>query len=258
MTSATSGEKWNLDQSDREKLAPTGKLRVAIAVGSAVSAVWTMRNAETGEPSGPTVDLGRLIAARIGVPLALVEYGSSGEIIDAAPLGAWDVSFTPVDAERKKSVDFGPNFFLGESTYMVPKGSTIERLEDVDRDGVRVYGVENTATIRSSRRTLKNTTATGLSNLDEALEKFRNGEVDALALGKESLHSLLPQFPGARILNGHFHAAGTAIAVPRGHADALEIFSRIIEELKSDGSVRRIFNTHGMESATVAPAASRS
>jgi polar amino acid transport system substrate-binding protein len=247
-----------VDQRTRELLAPTGSLRVAVAVGSAISAVWTRRDAETGEPRGPTVDLVRHIAERLGVPLVLIECASSGEIIEAASSGTWDVSFAPVDAERKTLVDFGPNYFLGESTYMVPAGSPIISIEEVDRKGVRVLGVENTATIRSARKSLKNTSAIGLQGLDEALERFRNGEVDALALGKESLQSLLPRFPGARMLDGHFHAAGTALAVPKGHTEALEVFSSMIEDLKGDGTVREVFDAHGMETATVAPAGSRS
>jgi polar amino acid transport system substrate-binding protein len=242
-----------IDDATRLSLAPTGTLRVGIAVGSAVSAVWTARDGATGQPRGPTVDLGKLIAERLGLPLQLVEFGSSGEIIEAASTDAWDVAFTPVDAERKKAVEFGPNYFLGESTYMVPSGSPISKLDEVDHEDVRVYGVENTATIRSARRTLMNTAAIGLSSLDEVLEKFRKGEADAIALGKESLRSLLPDFPGARILDGHFHAAGTAVAVPPGHSDALKVFSAIIEDLKRDGTVRRIFDSHGMTTATIAP-----
>jgi polar amino acid transport system substrate-binding protein len=248
----------SIDSKTRELLAPTGSLRVAVAVGSAISAVWTMRDAEAGKPRGPTVDLAKILAERLGVPLTLVECESSGAIIESASSGTWDVSFTPVDTERKKSVDFGPNYFLGESTYMVLAGSPIASIAEVDRESVRVLGVENTATIRSARRSLKNTTAIGVSTLDEALEKFRSGEADAIALGKESLRSLLPQFPGARILDGHFHAAGTAVAVPKGHTDALEVFSCLIEDLKNDGTVRRVFDAHGMETATVAPAGSRS
>jgi polar amino acid transport system substrate-binding protein len=243
-----------IDPQRRTALAPTGRLRVGIAVGSAISATWTKRDAATGHPVGPTVDLGTIFAERAGLSLALVEYGSSGEIIKAASAGDWDVSFTPVDAERKAIVDFGPAFALGESTYMVPKGSTVSSLDEVDRAGARIFGVENTATIRAACKSLKRTSATGLTSLDEVLTKFRNGEADAIALGKESLLSMLPDFPGARILDGHFLALATALAVPKGHAVALEVFSELMEELKADGTVRKIFDRHGMMSATVAPA----
>ena len=241
----------------RRALAPTGRLRVGIAVGDAISAVWTRRD-QAGKPAGPTVDLAAIFAERTALPLALVEYASSGEIIEAASSGQWDVSFTPVDAQRKTIVDFGPNFALGESTYMVPKGSEIVSLADVDRPGVRIYGVENTATIRSCRSSLKHTTAKGLPALKEVLDKFRAGEADAIALGRESLFSIQPEFPGARVLDGNFLAAGTALAVPKGRKQSLDVFTAILEDVKADGTVRKIFDKHGMTNSTVAPTGSRS
>ncbi|WGF88945.1 transporter substrate-binding domain-containing protein [Marinivivus vitaminiproducens] len=234
-------------------LAPSGELRVAIAVGKAKSAVWTMPDPDTGEPEGVTVDLARAIASRLDVPLRLVELGSSGAIIASANEGTWDLSFTPVDAERKLAVLFGPDFYRGESTYLVPAGSPIRTIDEVDRDGVRVVGVEDTATIRSARRSLANTSVAGVAGIDDALALFREGRADALALGTESLRSLLPGFPSARILDGHFHAAGTAIAVPLGHEEALAAATEMIEALKADGTVRRAFDTHGMAAAEVAP-----
>ena len=240
------------------ELAPTGKLRVGIAVGPAASALWTIRDPATGRPRGVTVDLGTALAQRLGVPVELVEYKSSGEIIEAAASGGWDVSFTPVDADRKARVDFGPNYALGESTYMVAPGSSIKSIEEVDRPGVRVVGVENTATIRTARRTLKNTAAIGAKSLDEAVEMMRSGKADAIALGRESLASLAPKLPGARILDGHFHATGTAIAVPKNKPAALAYATEFIEAAKADGTVRRAFDAAGMKDAKVAPAGSRS
>jgi polar amino acid transport system substrate-binding protein len=245
------------NQSDAAIVAPGGVLRVGIAVGPALSAMWTIRDPATGQPRGVTVELGRALAERLGLPLQLVEHASSGEVIKAAA-GAWDVAFTPVDAERKTMVLFGPNYALGRSTYMVPAGSTAKTLADIDQPGMRVAGVENTATIRSARRTLTNTTATGITGLDEAVALFRAGEVDALALGGESIRSLLPQFPGSRMLDESFHEAGTALAVPLGHEPALRILSELIEDLKRDGTVRRAFDANGMQDAEVAPAGSYS
>jgi polar amino acid transport system substrate-binding protein len=232
-----------IDTHVQSALAPTGRLRAGIAVGSAISATWAKRDAHTGLPFGPTVDLVTIFAARTGLDLTLVEYGSSGEIVKAALAGGWDVSFTPVDEERKTQVDFGPTFALSESTYMVLPGSSISNIDDVDRVGVRVFGVENTATIRAARRSLKNTTAVGLTSLEEVLAKFGNGAAEAI--------------PGARILDGHFLALGTAVAVPRGNRVALDIFSRLLDELKADGTVRRIFDKYGMTGTTVAPAGFR-
>ena len=243
---------------DAAIVAPGGVLRVGIAVGPALSAMWTVRDPATGQPRGVTVELGRALAERLGLPLQLVEHASSGEVIKTAATGAWDVAFTPVDAERKTMVLFGPNYALGRSTYMVPAGSMARTLADIDQPGVRVAGVENTATIRSARRTLTNTTARGITGLDEAVALFGVGEVDALALGGESIRSLLPQFPGSRMLDESFHEAGTAVAVPLGNEPALRVVSDLIEALKRDGTVRRAFDANGMHDAEVAPAGSYS
>lgn len=239
-------------------IAPTGELRVAIAVGKVRCAVWTSRDNGREDPRGVTVDLAKVMAERLGLPLKLVEFASSGKIIEGAPLNEWDVAFAPVDGERKKVVDFGPNYFIGESTYMVSRRSAIGTISEVDQEWVRIVGVENTATIRSARRTLTKTTAVGAVGMDDVLATFRNGEADAIALGKETLESLLPQFPGARILDGHFHTTGFAVAVPKGNAIALAIVSEFIEQMKSDGSIRHIFDAHGMAETSVAPMGSYS
>lgn len=242
----------------RAALAPTGVLRVGVAVGPAGSAVWTVRDPATGKPRGVTVDLGAAMAERLGVPVRFVEHESSGAVVKAAASGAWDVGFAPVDAERKTAVAFGPNHYLGVSTYMVPAGSAIRSLADVDRPGVRVVGVEDTATIRSARRTLSATTARGVAGLEEAVRMFGDGEVDALALGGESIRSLLARFPGARMLDESFHAAGTAACVPLGHTAALAAVTALIEDMKRDGTIRSAFDANGMEAAEVAPLGSYS
>lgn len=247
-----------LTEKERAQLCPTGRLRAGIAVGPAGSAVWATRDDATGRPRGVTVDLSAALALWLDVPLELVELASSGAIIEAADGNVWDVSYTPVDAERKTRVDFGPNYFLGESTYMVRPGSSITSIEEVNRPGVRVIGVEGTATLRSARRTLSQTEARGVTGLDEALALFTAGEADAVALGRESLISLLPKIPGARMLDGAFHAAGTAVAVPKGHAAALACVTEFIEMAKENGTVRAIFDRHGMADSALAPAGSRS
>ncbi len=240
-----------------KELAPSGMLRVGIGVGPAASAYWAIKDPATGKPRGVTVDLGTALAEKLGVPVELVVFASSGEVIDAADKNQWDVAFTPVDEERKKRVDFGPDYYLSTSTFLVPAGSKIQSIAEVDRAGVRVIGVENTATIRTARRVLKNTPVVGTRGAFELVDLLRDGKADAAALGRESLQGLAPQVPGSRILDGYFHAAGTAVAVPKGRPAALAYVSAFIEEAKQNGLVRRALDGMGFKDSPVAPAGSR-
>ncbi len=239
------------------ELAPTGKLRVGIGVGAVASAFWAIRDPATGRPRGVTVDLATALAQELGVPLELVVYPNSGELTLAGPRGEWDVAFMPVDAERAKAVDFGPAYYLFESTYLVPAGSPIRSLAEVDRPGVRVVAIEGTTTARSAARSLKNATLLRFQTVEELRELVRSGQADAVALGRESLEGLAAQLPGARILEGSFHASGVAVAVPKNRPAALAYVTNFIETAKAAGVVRRALDNAGLTKATVAPASPR-
>jgi polar amino acid transport system substrate-binding protein len=243
------------DAATRAELLPTGALRVGIGVGPVASAFWATRGAD-GQPRGVTLVLAEDAARRLGVPLVLQPYASSGEVTEAGARAAWDLSFMPVDPQRAAQLNFGPDYYLFTSTYLVPAGSAIRSLEEVNRPGVRVFGVANTTTIRAAQRAQAQASFTGLTSVDEILARLAAGEVDAIALGRESLDSLLPRLPGARILDGHFHATGTAVAVPRGKPLSHAWATAFMESAKADGTVRRALDSMGL-SGPVAPPGSR-
>src|SRR5262245_16489630 len=136
-----------------KELVPTGKLRVGVAVGPAASALWCVREPGTGRARGVPVELGTALAQWLKVPVELVEYDSSGKIIAATSGNAWDVTFVPVDDDRKKVVDFGAPYHLLQSTYLVAPGSTIKTVEEVNSAGVRVEGGGGTETCSATHMT---------------------------------------------------------------------------------------------------------
>jgi polar amino acid transport system substrate-binding protein len=237
-----------------KELAPTGKLRVAIAVGPAPSALWCIRDPASGKPKGVPIELGTAMAGNLKVPVQLVEYQASGEIIKAVNDNAWDVTFVPVDDERKKVVDFGAPYHLLQSTYLVAPGSTIKNLDEVNQPGVRIAGVEGTATFRASTKASPNATPVTVKNPDEAIALMKAGKIEAIALSRETIVQLAHMLPGSRALDGGFLNSTTAVAVGKNKPAAHAFVTAFIEQAKADGLVRRSLDMMGLKTSQIPPA----
>ena len=239
------------------QLAPTGKLRIAIAIAPSPSAQFAVKD-EAGNYRGVAVILGNALAKKAGVPAELVVHNGSGEIQNSAADNKWDVAFLPVDEERKKFVDFGNAYHLLQSTYLVGPAAKIASVAAANTAGVRIGGVANTATFRTSNKTAPNATHVSFDKTDAALAALSAGEVDALAFSRESLTGLAPKVPGSRILDGGFLNSTTSVAVPKGRPQALAYVTEFIEEAKASGLVRQAFDEMGLTSSQVAPAGMKS
>ena len=235
-----------------QELAPTGKLRVGIAVAPSPGAGNVAIDA-SGEPRGAGGELGRELAKKLGVPAQWVQFPNSGALTDAVTSGAWDVAFLPVDSERKKKVDFGPPHIVLQSTFLVPPGSSIQSLAEVDRPGLRVVGVENTATTRAAAASLKNVAMANVKDAGQLEDLLRTGQADAIALSRESLAQIAARLPGSRLVPGAFLSSFVAVAVPKNKPTALAYVSAFAEEAKASGLVRRSLDSVGMQSSVVAP-----
>ena len=211
------------NESAMKELNPTGKLRVALVFAPSMSIFFVVKDAD-GKPRGVTADLA-----------------------DALEAGRIDVSFMPVDDDRKKRIAFGPSYVIAESTYMVTAASGAKTAEDVDKPGMRVIGIAGTATIRLVTRTLKNTTIAPVTSVDDAVAAMRDGKADAFALGRDSLPPYIKQVPGSRMTDGAFHHLPIAIAVAKDKPQALAAVTAFMNEAKKDGTVRKALDKAGFE-----------
>src|SRR5260370_3474353 len=100
-----------------KELIPTGKLRVGVVFAPAPSAFFVVKEAN-GEPRGVTVDLAVELGRKLGVPVEFMVAPNSGLEIDPTESGPIDVAFMPLDEEPNKPVDFGPPYFILETTYL--------------------------------------------------------------------------------------------------------------------------------------------
>ncbi len=239
-----------------KELAPTGKLRVAVAVSPSPSAQFAIRDGNTIR--GVAVTLGQALARKLGVEAQIIPHNASGEIQNSAADNKWDVAFLPVDAERKKFVDFGNAYHLLQSTFLVKPGSTIRTVKDADAKGVGVGGVANTATLRAARAATPDATHIEFAKVDLAVQAMNEGRIEAIALSRESLLGLVGKIPGSRILDDAFLNSSTSVCVPKGRPAALAYVTEFIEEAKASGLVRKALDEMGLTASEVAPAGMQS
>ena len=235
----------------RQSLAPTGKLRVALQLGSPHNVV---RDSRSGEMKGVGFDLGTELARHLGVPFEPVMYPSVGALLEAGKTGAWDVAFVGYSPAREKEWDFTALHMQVEFGYLVPAGSPISTMKDVDRPGIRVAVQEKSQPDAFLSRTLKNAVIVRGPSLGGTLEMLKSGTADAIFSIKPSLFEAASNLPGSRVLEGRPGTDPHAMVMPKGRDAGLAYARQFVEHAKSDGHVKAAIERVGMRGAAVAPA----
>ncbi|WP_262047051.1 ABC transporter substrate-binding protein [Bradyrhizobium sp. Bra78] len=233
----------------KEEIAPTGRLRVAIAISPAGGAFWSTKT-EAGY-AGVPVDLGREMAAQLGVAVEYVVHQNSGQITDAASKGTWDVTWLPKDPERETMMMFGPVYEVADATYIVKAGSSVTNFATLDQAGIKVAAVNATTTMRGAIAHLKNAKVTGYQTYDEIFGLLKSGEIDAFALSRDQLNKMAQKIPGTRVLDETFKKTVTAVAVPLGHPQALSFVTRFMNEATTNGTLRKAYDNNGLKDAPI-------
>jgi polar amino acid transport system substrate-binding protein len=234
----------------RQALAPTGTLRVGLQLGSPHNVI---RDSTTGEMKGVGFDLGKELAGRMGVPFEPVLYPSVGALLDAGKSGAWDVAFVGFSPARANEWDFTGLHLLIEFGYLVPAGSSISEMADVDRIGVRVAVQEKSQPDVFISRTLKNAALVRGSSLAATLDLLASGNADVIFSIKPSLFEVSNRLPGSRVLDGRLGVDPHAMVMPKGRNLGGAYAREFIEHAKSGGSVQAAIERVGMRGAIVAP-----
>ena len=234
----------------RQALAPTGKLRVGLYLGNPLSVV---RDSASGEMKGVGFDLGKELARRMGVPFEPVVYPSVRALLDGAKSGGWDVASIAFTPARAKDMDFIAPHLEVELGYLIPGGSSISTMADVDRPGIRVAIQEKGLVDSFLSRTLKNAVLVRASSIAATLEVLKSGRADVFAGNKPSLFEISDQLPGSRLLDGRFATDRQGMAIPKGRGLGMAYARKFIEDAKSEGLVKAAIESAGIRGAVVAP-----
>jgi polar amino acid transport system substrate-binding protein len=244
----------NILAAARTELASTGTLRVGINYGNFL--LVTPGTGPTPDPRGVAPDLARELGRRIGVPVQFVAYDTAGKLGDGVKTGAWDVAFLGAEPQRAAEIAFTAAYLEIPSTYLVPAGSPIRTVADVDREGVRIAVAEQSAYGLYLSRNIKHARLVLTSGLDASFEAFVSQKLEALAGLRPRLLTDVQKLPGARILDGQFTGVQQAIGTPKARAAAAAYLRGFVEEAKASGLVAQAIARNAVQGVTVAPPAS--
>lgn len=187
-----------------------------------------------------TVDLGSAMARKLGVPVEFVPHLASGEIQNSVASDKWDVTFMPVDDERKK-------FW-----WRPDRSSRRSRMPMPPACASAAWPIPRRSRLPSApHRKRRLSPFRGVDAGDCRDESRRDRLHRAVARVALRAHRENPRFadPRWRILN-----SSTAVAVPKGRPHALAYVSEFIEEAKPAGLVRNSLDAMNLKNSQVAPA----
>jgi len=236
----------------RSEIAPTGKLRVGIHY---VNIFVVTKDPESGEPRGVAIDLARELGRRIGVPVEFVGYANANRLTRAVESGEWDVSFQAAEASRAAEITFTPGYAEIDATYLVPAGSSLSTIADVDREGVRISVAGKSGYDRILTRTLKNAQLVRAQGFAGSVRAFVSDKLEALAGLRPQLVIEAENLPGSRVLDDRFIVLPQSIGTPKGREAAARYLREFVEDAKASGLVAKAIERAGVRGMSVAPKA---
>ena len=232
------------------QLAPTGILRAALNMSNFLLIVG---ETDDGEPAGPSPDMARAIAKELGVAVKFFPFKTPAEISDSAGEDVWDIGNIGAEPQRAARMDFTAAYAEIESTYLVPPGSPIQSIEEVDVVGNRISAPAGSAYGLWLENNIKNADLK-LVGFKETYKQFIDEKMEAFAGLRPALITMVDKLPGSRILDGKFASVQQAVGVNKGKPEALAWLREFVENAKSNGFVADSIKTHGVEGRlSVAP-----
>jgi polar amino acid transport system substrate-binding protein len=149
-------------------------------------------------------------------------------------------------AERAAVINFSAAYCEIEATYLVPPGSPLQSIADVDQPGRRVAVTARSAYGLWLENNFKKGELLQFDNAEAALKAFDSEKLDAYAGLRPGLIDVQKARPGSRILDGQFTAVQQAVGTPKKNAAGFAFVKEFVEEAKRSGLVARLIERHGV------------
>jgi polar amino acid transport system substrate-binding protein len=234
----------------KQELAPSGKLRVGLNYGNFL---LVLKDSADGSPNGIAPDLGRELGKRLGVPVEFVKFPEAGQLADGVRDDKCDVGFLGAEPQRANEIAFTKAYLEIPVTFLVPPGSKIKSIAEVDQKGLRIAVSDRSAYDLYLSRNLKNATLVRAKGIEGSYQAFLKDKLEVLAGLKPRLTSDAEKTPGSRVLDGQVTGVQQACGTTKKRIAGAKYLQEFIEDVKRSGLVAKTIDRHGVKGVNVAP-----
>ena len=232
-----------------EKIKAEGVLRVGT---NSSHKPWAYKD-ENDEFVGCDMDLIREIASRIGVKVEITDMAFDA-LVAAVQTGKVDCAICSMGAkpERREKVDFTQAYHSQGNVLAVAKGSDL-KLDDmyqmVDYKVGALVGSIPEAFVENliSEGKMPEDNLYHYSSGEEMVLDLEAGRIDIVAWDNATVREYMKQYNIEIMLKCHFTDLGENIAVPKNQPELLSTFDGIIDDLREEGYLEKLYIDWGVD-----------
>jgi glutamate transport system substrate-binding protein len=195
----------------------------------------------SGTPEGFDVEIGKIIAAKLGIPEDGIKYvetvsANREPFIQNGQADIVVATYT-INDKRKEVVDFAGPYYVAGQDIMVAAGNPLGIAGPEDLAGKNVCSVEGSTPAENIRTKYPEATLTLFDVYSKCADALTNGQVDAVTTDNVILTGLVAGNPdGFELVGNPFTEEPYGIGLAKGDQAFRDFINDTLEESFEDGS----------------------
>jgi glutamate transport system substrate-binding protein len=230
-TPAASVEKFAAD-STLGKIQSKGEITIGVKFDVPPFGV---KNPQSGEVEGFDIEMGKAVAAKLGVKPKFIEAISDNRIPFLED-GTADLilSTMTINEERVQQIEFSDPYFIARGRVLVPGDSSINGVADLAGKNVcTALGSTYEANLKKQAPEAK---LKLVDSYSECLELVQNGAVDAVSTDDVILTGMIIQDDTLKLVGDELTQEPYGAGIKKGDTQMVDFVNGVFQGLKDDGT----------------------
>src|SRR3954447_12546755 len=194
-----------------------------------------IKNPQSGEVEGFDIEMGKAVAAKLGVKPKFIEAISDNRIPFLED-GTADLilSTMTINEERVQQIEFSDPYFIARGRVLVPGDSTITGVQDLAGKNVcTALGSTYEANLKKQAPQAK---LKLVDSYSECLELLQNGAVDAVSTDDVILTGMIIQDDTLKLVGDQLTQEPYGAGIKKGNTQMVDFVNGVFKGLKDDGT----------------------